>query len=338
NNNNNNNNKRLIPGMEDVKTNHTDLSTGDRFMVIDMGGGTVDIACHEIVGDYKVKELLAPSGGAWGSTYIDKNLVHFLYQIFGETEMRKFQSTHPDKFAIFENNIESAKINFCATRVYRPQFYGIDVPPTFTDFMLDTYTTQAPSGDDNSVFQFLQAKVKSYSFNNTSGLFDYDGRYLNISTKVWNNLFDSNLKEIFGQIEKLLISEVFKKQPLKYMFLAGGFACSKYVQEQFKIHFKDCSFRIIIPQYPLLSVVDGAAQLGKRAISIEKQAAFVTSHIMPRTYGIRTCWGVDRALAHPKVKSFVKQNTFFSDVSNEMLVKNCFSVFVKQGESVSIDK
>ncbi|ETO24413.1 hypothetical protein RFI_12744, partial [Reticulomyxa filosa] len=282
-------------------------------MVIDMGGGTVDIACHEIVDDYKVKELLAPSGGAWGSTYIDKNLVHFLYQIFGETEMRKFHSTHPDKFAIFENNIESAKINFCATRVYRPQFYGIDVPPTFTDFMLDTYTTQAPSGDDNSVFQFLQAKF-------------------------WNNLFDSNLKEIFGQIEKLLISEVFKKQPLKYMFLAGGFACSKYVQEQFKIHFKDCSFRIIIPQYPLLSVVDGAAQLGKRAISIEKQAAFVTSHIMPRTYGIRTCWGVDRALAHPKVKSFVKQNTFFSDVSNEMLVKNCFSVFVKQGESVSIDK
>eukprot|EP01083_Nonionella_stella_P079689 218766_1 len=40
---------------------------GDKYILIDAGGGTVDIACHEIVSEFGVKEVLPPSGGPWGS-------------------------------------------------------------------------------------------------------------------------------------------------------------------------------------------------------------------------------------------------------------------------------
>ncbi len=37
--------------------------TGDKYMVLDLGGGTADIAIHEVVGEAKVKEIAPPSGG-----------------------------------------------------------------------------------------------------------------------------------------------------------------------------------------------------------------------------------------------------------------------------------
>ena len=43
---------------------------GQKYILIDAGGGTVDIAFHEILGDFGVKECHHPSGGPWGIYYI----------------------------------------------------------------------------------------------------------------------------------------------------------------------------------------------------------------------------------------------------------------------------
>ncbi len=50
------------------------LKQGDRFMVLDCGGGTADITMHsvsEIDPVLKLDELAPPSGGPFGSTYVD---------------------------------------------------------------------------------------------------------------------------------------------------------------------------------------------------------------------------------------------------------------------------
>eukprot|EP01083_Nonionella_stella_P004290 12396_1 len=39
---------------------------GEKYILIDGGGGTVDVACHEIMCEFGVKEVLPPSGGPWG--------------------------------------------------------------------------------------------------------------------------------------------------------------------------------------------------------------------------------------------------------------------------------
>ncbi len=38
------------------------LTKGDRYMLLDLGGGTADITCHEVMGRGSVKEIAPPSG------------------------------------------------------------------------------------------------------------------------------------------------------------------------------------------------------------------------------------------------------------------------------------
>jgi hypothetical protein len=52
-------------------------------------GGTVDITCDEIVeaatpGPLELKEIAAPSGGAWGATSVDKGFMRFLKDLLGD--------------------------------------------------------------------------------------------------------------------------------------------------------------------------------------------------------------------------------------------------------------
>ncbi|ETO00477.1 hypothetical protein RFI_36967, partial [Reticulomyxa filosa] len=96
-------NCKEVPGATEVKDEKkregkgkkkTLLQTGDAYMMLDLGGGTTDIACHEIKNPFEVKELelIAPSGGAWGSYYIDKAFEFMLIEIFGSDHMNEFKA------------------------------------------------------------------------------------------------------------------------------------------------------------------------------------------------------------------------------------------------------
>eukprot|EP01083_Nonionella_stella_P239071 837191_1 len=41
------------------------------YILVDAGGGTVDIACYEIIDEFGVKEIVHPTCGKWGSCYIN---------------------------------------------------------------------------------------------------------------------------------------------------------------------------------------------------------------------------------------------------------------------------
>eukprot|EP01084_Bolivina_argentea_P021865 40643_1 len=51
--------------------NANKLKEGEEYILVDAGGGTVDIVCHKIISNNEVKEVSDPSGGPWGSCYID---------------------------------------------------------------------------------------------------------------------------------------------------------------------------------------------------------------------------------------------------------------------------
>jgi len=50
-------------------------------LVVDCGGGTVDIAAHEIDESRYTHSLTAPIGGPWGSTVIDENFKKLLFEV-----------------------------------------------------------------------------------------------------------------------------------------------------------------------------------------------------------------------------------------------------------------
>lgn len=49
-------------------------------MVLDCGGGTIDIAAHRVTSasPLMLKEIEEPTGGAWGSTVVDSKFKAFL--------------------------------------------------------------------------------------------------------------------------------------------------------------------------------------------------------------------------------------------------------------------
>ena len=56
------------------------LKQGDTFMVLDWGGGTVDMTLHRVAQeqpDLLLDELHEPSGGPWGATFVDKEFERF---------------------------------------------------------------------------------------------------------------------------------------------------------------------------------------------------------------------------------------------------------------------
>lgn len=61
-------------------------SEGKQIIILDCGGGTVDITMHKVVqaNPLKLVEAAAPRGGAWDSTFVDKAFEDWLKLFLGE--------------------------------------------------------------------------------------------------------------------------------------------------------------------------------------------------------------------------------------------------------------
>jgi hypothetical protein len=74
------------------------LENGNTFMVLDCGGGTVDITMHRVVEKSPallLDEIRSPSGGPWGSTFIDAEFEKFVEKLIGADLFRRFKLSSP---------------------------------------------------------------------------------------------------------------------------------------------------------------------------------------------------------------------------------------------------
>ena len=66
-------------------------------MVLDIGGGTVDISIHKVEPSGGVRVLMAPSGNDWGGTKINQKFKQFLEQLVDDEGFSRYiYSTPPD--------------------------------------------------------------------------------------------------------------------------------------------------------------------------------------------------------------------------------------------------
>jgi molecular chaperone DnaK (HSP70) len=70
------------------------LKKGDSFMVLDCGGGTVDITMHRVASKQPqllLDELAPPTGGPFGSTFVDIEFENFLRDLVGADAFGRFK-------------------------------------------------------------------------------------------------------------------------------------------------------------------------------------------------------------------------------------------------------
>jgi hypothetical protein len=61
------------------------MALGTKMVVVDCGGGTVDIMVSKIksTAPLQLAEILPPSGGPWGATNVDARFMSFVEQLLG---------------------------------------------------------------------------------------------------------------------------------------------------------------------------------------------------------------------------------------------------------------
>ena len=292
------------------------ISPKTRYMVLDIGGGTVDITAHnEVNGGINVVSI--PTGNSWGGTKVNEHFSIMLEKIVGDKDFTSFLGTEDQsrKKAIINNllfkEFEDQKIFFGKNAVEMENEMIIKIP--------------------NKLVSFYKASIIKEAVENLQGIEfddDDDDDTLYIKKEVVEN-------ELFGPALKGIIDVTLKalndiKCQIDTIYLVGGFGGCKYVYEKIKqpiidlYSSKDLQCEIIIPTTPSLAVAQGAVLWRKHPEVIKARCA-------DATYGITVSLPFDESKHDQHYRFYIEER-------NEYRCKNVFCVFLQKGEIANAEE
>jgi len=306
--------------------NNQQFLKGQTYILVDAGGGTCDVACHEIVEEFKVKEIIPPSGGAWGSTYIDDEFIRLLKTIFTDNWIEEFKQSDPSSYCELMENFRKAKQTFFKENMQK-QSHNVELPLDFLTFLENKIANE---NNDKT----LVSMVEQTQFLNKAGLITVMDEVLIVDSVIWKQLlFDVVVNPTIAHVKKLLDDDKLMKGRCNFMCLVGGLSESLYFQSRMREVFGEKSFYklpIIVPKRPILSVVDGAARFGAiRNYIVERK--------LKKTYGISTMVSVAEAKRLKVPQLHMNAHTSYYASINDDQVTDIFSTFVKRGDCVRMD-
>ncbi|KAK9508986.1 hypothetical protein O3M35_006410 [Rhynocoris fuscipes] len=230
------------------------------YMVVDCGGGTVDITVHNVSAQTgTLRELHKATGGPCGSIGIDEEFNKLLCAVFGASFMKRFQLERPAAYNELLLSFESRKRS---ATTFRTTSLNIFPPFAFIDYFRKVSGTE------------VEQAVKDYGHPELT--WSNEG-ILKIHPSLMLLLFQPTLDKITEHIEAVLSSRRLD-DAISYLFLVGGFSESQILQEAIKDHFSN-RVHIIIPQAVSLSVLKGGVLYGLNP-------SVVTSRRVTHTYGL----------------------------------------------------
>ncbi|BES99519.1 heat- shock protein [Nesidiocoris tenuis] len=235
-------------------------SKSGSYMVVDCGGGTVDITVHSVSSTTgTLRELHKATGGPCGSIGVDEEFVHLMSTVFGRDFMQRFRTERAAAYNELLLTFESRKR--CAT-TYRTTSINIFPPFAFIDF----YRQVSRSEVEKAVKDF---NCPELSWSNEG--------ILKMQPSLMYKLFQPTIDKIIDHVESVLNSRRMD-DVISYLFLVGGFAESQILQEAIRDHFSGV-VHIIIPQAVSLSVLKGGVLYGLNP-------SVVASRRVTHTYGL----------------------------------------------------
>nr|XP_046257966.1 heat shock 70 kDa protein 12A isoform X5 [Scatophagus argus] len=276
------------------------MTQGDRYVVVDCGGGTVDLTVHQIrLPEGHLKELYKASGGPYGSLGIDYEFEKLLCKIFGQDFIDQFKIKRPAAWVDLMIAFESRKR---AAAPDRTNPLNINLPFSFIDYY--------KKFRGHSVEHALRKSNVDFVKWSSQGM-------LRMSPDAMNSLFKPTIDHIIQHL-----SELFEKpevSDIKFLFLVGGFAESPLLQQAVQNMLQGRS-RIIIPHDVGLTILKGAVLFGLDPSVIKVRRS-------PLTYGVGV---LNRFVEgkHPPEKLLVKDGTrWCTDV---------FDTFIAADQSVAL--
>ncbi|XP_041272562.1 heat shock 70 kDa protein 12A-like [Onychostruthus taczanowskii] len=235
-------------------------SPGIQYVVLDCGGGTIDITVHEIQENHYLKELHKATGGGWGGNRVDENFISFLKEIFSDGVWDEYVKKHPTELQNMMYNFSLQKCSASREAVYIRCYYNL--------------TRLAESKKDISKF-----------FEKAAGAVWCDGTIM-ITYEKMKSLFDYSISNIIFALREILCKPEMDK--VQYILLVGGFASS--------IILRDAVRQAFSSKYHILCPMEAQAAIAKGAVLFGVNPHIITSRISCRTYGLRVCEKFDDAI------------------------------------------
>lgn len=224
-------------GYKDNAINKPTFEPGTKYLVVDAGGGTIDVVAHKIRKDSRIRELFRATGGAWGGTIIDRQFQTLLDNVFGKDFIEAFCKEYSKDFVELLQDFEIKKRGECDN-------IRVSLPYNFCNFKHGGVS--APQA------------IKTYAASTGTDVKFSSGKLV-LSSALVSFLFEDALKKINDHVTMLLQKPKIKD--LQYIFLVGGFAESSRLQKSMRDAFSD-RVTILVPEETSLSVVKGAVAFG----------------------------------------------------------------------------
>ncbi|KAF9316177.1 hypothetical protein BG003_002266 [Podila horticola] len=212
------------------------LKHGDRFMICDAGGGTVDLIVFEVSeppGQARhLKEVTRGHGASCGSVFLDANMERLLER----------------KFRRYRRGIKA-----CG---------WASLMDTFVDMVKPMF-----NGQEDVLMQIPQATGLEDLNDAEIGL--EDGVLCVSVEEMKAEVFEPVISDVLDLIHK----QLHQSQNCSAIFLVGGFGSSRYLEERVRHEFSHLVGLVAVPQRPELAVVRGAVYAGLNTKTINMRVA-----------------------------------------------------------------
>ncbi|KAG9291214.1 hypothetical protein G9A89_021716 [Geosiphon pyriformis] len=221
------------------------------FMIVDCGGGTVDLTTRSLSHDRRLSEITIRTGDYCGSSFVDKNFLNYISKKVGVEAM----------LALSENNYGQLQ--------YLVQQFCLKIKHSFNGNL-----------DDYKVKEFdlerICPAILKYVTGETKERLEEDEWLIEFDFDTVRAMFDPIIEKILMLIgQQLTASGGY----CRAIFMVGGFSENHYLQWQVRHAFAPYVPIIAVPKHPIAAVERGALQYGL-------YMATVQSRVLKWTYGI----------------------------------------------------
>ena len=273
------------------------------YMVLDIGGGTVDITAQvEVNGGVEV--LSIPTGNASGGTQVNEKFSELLQEVVSDPNFSRFISSGDEAYnqtilnKLLYREFELQKVIFGDNKIHLDEIC-IDLPTDFIRFY------------NSDTIEKGAKQIEGLEFSN-------DCLYISCNV-VKERLFGPIIDAIVECM--LLILDNLDSQ-IDTFYLVGGFGGCKYLYntlgDAIKKKFGSTKCRIIVPTSPKLAIATGA-------VMWRRDPDLIKARRVDATYGISLQYNFDESKhdSHYRIYNAEQRRYLCSDV---------FTVYLQRGE------
>lgn len=292
------------------------MTQSSTYVIVDIGGGTVDVSSHKIVSVKDgaqlfpvVEELHQPVGNGCGGAQVNKEFLKFLETLTGDLSLAKYFNT-PDAEVNAINRYELDEI-VNVTFEEQKQTFGrleelshrdtvIKLPPSFLEIYRDKIIDHLATSEDLKKQVTLERRSLRLSF---------------LQMKIF-------FAPVVKGIVALLTDHLERlSEAIQVIYLVGGFGGCPYLYTRFKETFGK-AHQIIVPPNPELAVVEGAALF-------HYNPSFIQTRRADATYGKSVIRPFDQFIHSPRHRVI--------STTDKILCQDLFQTIIEIGEVINPD-